>query len=157
MRDTFHLVLAVAVLGIFLLAFVATPRVERAASVGGSVSLLRVAPIARRQQLLSTTVERMYGPGSVQVQVQRRQSLLSTVSEIDRAMGNSEDGYRENRDRIGRVQATGVAQHSLDEGLPTLTSSTIWSRGSPQNQGWSGGDFEAGSSDNTGTGKIKGA
>jgi hypothetical protein len=153
MRETFHLVLAVAALGIFLLALVATPRVERAASVGGSVSLLRVA---RHQQLLST-VEHMYGPGSAQLQVQRRQSLLNTVSEIDRAMGNSEDGYRENRDRIGRVQATGVAQHSLDEGLPTLTSSTIWSRGSPQNQGWSGGDFEAGSSDNTGTGKIKGA
>ena len=38
---------------------------------------------------------------------------------------------------------TGVAHHSLDEGLPTLTSSTIWSTGSPQNQGWSGGDFEA--------------
>lgn len=151
MRDTFHLVLAVASLGIFSFALVATPRVESAVEAG-SVMLIQVAPIARRQQLLST-VERMYGSA----QVQRRQSLLSTVSEIDRALGNSGDGYNENRQSIGRIQATGVAQHSLDEGLPTLTSKSIWSKGSPQNQGWSGGDFEAGGSDNTGTGKIKGA
>jgi len=51
---------------------------------------------------------------------------------------------------------TGVSEHSLDEGLPTLTSKTIWSNGSPQNQGWSGGDFEAGTANNAGTGKIKG-
>ena len=49
-----------------------------------------------------------------------------------------------------------MAQHNLDEGLPTLTSESIWSKGSPQNQGWSGGDFEAGAADNAGTGKIKG-
>ena len=54
------------------------------------------------------------------------------------------------------VRRAGVAQHNLDEGLPTLTSESIWSKGSPQNQGWSGGDFEAGAADNAGTGKIKG-
>jgi hypothetical protein len=130
MRETFHLVLAVAALGVFLLAMVSMPRVERAASQGGRVAVLRALP--QRQQLLlaASAVARMYGPAA-----QRRQSLLSTVSEIDRALGSSEDGYRENRKSIGRVQATGVRNRNLDEGLPTLTSGTIWSRGSPQNQG----------------------
>ena len=37
---------------------------------------------------------------------QRRQQLLSTESEVDRALGES-DGYKERRKKIGRVQATG--------------------------------------------------
>ena len=148
MRETSHLVIAVAALGVFLLAVVAAPRVGRAAGDPGSFS------VVHRQQLLST-VETMYGRDLPQ-QAQHRQQLLSTVSEIDRALGDSEDATSEDGSSIGRVQATGVRQHSLDAGLPTLTSSTIWSTGSPQNQGWSGGDFEAGSADNAGTGKIKG-
>ena len=129
MRETFHLVLAVAALGVFLLAMVSLPRVERAAAQSGRVAVARALP--HRQQLwVASAVASMYGPTA-----QRRQSLLSTVSEIDRALGSSEDGYRENRKSIGRVQATGVRNRNLDEGLPTLTSGTIWSRGSPQNQG----------------------
>lgn len=143
MRETSHLVIAVAALGVFLLAVVAAPRVG-----------LRSAAEHQRGQLLST-VETMYGRDLPQ-RAQHRQQLLSTVSEIDRALGHSEDATSEDGSSIGRVQATGVRQHSLDAGLPTLTSSTIWSTGSPQNQGWSGGDFEAGSADNAGTGKIKG-
>ena len=155
MRETSHLMLAVAALGVFLLAAVSAPRVVREAGDAGSFAVVQITPYQRRQQLLST-VETMYGRDLPQRGVQRRQQLLSTVSEIDRALGDSEDANSDDGSGIGRVQATGVRHHSLDAGLPTLTSSTIWSTGSPQNQGWSGGDFEAGSADNTGTGKIKG-
>ena len=37
---------------------------------------------------------------------QRRQQLLSTESEVDRALGES-DGYTDSRQKLGRVQATG--------------------------------------------------
>mmetsp|Transcript_54460 Transcript_54460/g.79893 ORF Transcript_54460/g.79893 Transcript_54460/m.79893 type:complete len:217 (+) Transcript_54460:48-698(+) len=152
MRDNFHLVLSVASLGLFFGAVVLAPRFGRSSAHGGSLDVLRVSPYQRRQQLLRT-VESMYGS---ERGTQRRQQLLSTTSEVDRAMGDSKAGYIDSSQRLGRVKAIGVRQHSLDEGLPTLTSDTVWSKGSPQNQGWSGGDFEAGAADNTGTGKVKG-
>ena len=111
MRETFHLVLSVATLGVFLLAIVSAPRVGRAAGDAGSFAVLQTTPYQRRQQLLST-VEDMYGreTGSQKAyvsHVQQRQQLLSTVSEIDRALGDSEDAVNENSQSIGRVQATG--------------------------------------------------
>jgi hypothetical protein len=90
MRETSHLMLAVAALGVFLLAAVSAPRVARAAGDAGSFAMVQITPYQRRQQLLST-VETMYGRD----RPQRRQQLLSTVSEIDRALGDSEDANSE--------------------------------------------------------------
>jgi hypothetical protein len=73
MRETFHLVLSVAALGVFLLAVVAAPRVGDAAS-SSSFAVLRVTPQQRRQQLLRT-VETMYGSDRSPA-VQQRQQLL---------------------------------------------------------------------------------
>mmetsp|Transcript_45903 Transcript_45903/g.115093 ORF Transcript_45903/g.115093 Transcript_45903/m.115093 type:complete len:163 (+) Transcript_45903:55-543(+) len=47
------------------------------------------------------------------------------------------------------MQSKGVSEGALDEGLPTLTDGSIWDKGSPQNEGWSGGDYSSG------TGRIK--
>ena len=167
MRESFHLVLAVAGLGVFLLALVATPPRAPAAEgehgrflvqqyveslYGGSNRAPRVSQ--RRQQLMRT-VESLY---TGQHAAQRSQKLLAaTQSEIERALGHSEGGRQHSGEKLGRVQAQGVARHSQDAGLPTLTSDSIWSPGSPQNEGWSGGDFESGTEDNAGTGKIRGS
>ena len=155
--------LAVAGLGVFLLALVVTPPRAPAAEgehgrflvqqyvetlYGGSSRAPRVSQ--RRQQLMRT-VESLY---TGQHAAQRSQKLLATQSEIARALGNSEGGRQHSGEKLGRVQAQGVARHSQDAGLPTLTSDTIWSPGSP---GWSGGDFESGTEDNAGTGKIRGS
>ena len=129
MRETFHLILIISSLGIILLAAVAMPHATRVAEGGSFVHLVphqrrqqllnavemmygrdhglqEINPAIRRWRLLKKTVDKMYGYPSANTQ--RRQVLLSTTSEIDRALGESEDGYRENRERIGRVQATGM-------------------------------------------------
>eukprot|EP00286_Rhodomonas_abbreviata_P015241 CAMPEP_0181323420 /NCGR_PEP_ID=MMETSP1101-20121128/19776_1 /TAXON_ID=46948 /ORGANISM="Rhodomonas abbreviata, Strain Caron Lab Isolate" /LENGTH=160 /DNA_ID=CAMNT_0023431447 /DNA_START=10 /DNA_END=492 /DNA_ORIENTATION=+ len=47
------------------------------------------------------------------------------------------------------MQARGVSTGAIDDGLPTITDKSIWEDGSPQNKGWSEGDYH------TGTGRIK--
>ena len=81
----------------------------------------------------------------------RSSSLLSHVaSEIDRAGAGRSDGTYDYLDAQSgatssrRRHARGVDPKRIDKGLDTLNSDTIWENGSPQNSGWSEGDFSVG-------------
>ena len=78
------------------------------------------------------------------------QKVLTETSEFGHVQSELERaGAPLHRARSNAIRQRGFDPSKMDKGLDTITSDTVWENGSPQNSGWTEGEYS------TGTGIVR--